>query len=74
MELLRYAVNLALNALYVRIPNRIASSMRVAYVVTKMYSLATNITFSHPDTSCLTDLIQNKVANFHNSVIITDTA
>ena len=56
MELLRYAVNLALNVLYVRIPNRIASSMRVAYVVTKMNSLATNITFSHPDTSCLTDL------------------
>ena len=53
MELLCATVNLTLNALYVRIPNRVASSMRVAYVITKMYSLATNITLSHPDTSVL---------------------
>ena len=53
MELLCATVNLTLNALYVRIPNRVASSMRVAHVITKMYSLATNITLSHPDTSVL---------------------
>ena len=53
MKLLSAAVNLTLNTLNVRIPNRVASSMRVAYVITKMYSLATNITLSHNDTSRL---------------------
>ena len=51
MHSLRAAVNLALYALYIRIPNCIAASMRMAYVVTKMNALATNITLSHIDTS-----------------------
>jgi hypothetical protein len=32
-------------------PNCIASSMRMAYVITEMNALATNITLSHLDTS-----------------------
>lgn len=45
--------------------------MRVAYVITKMYSLATDITLSHLEhLPSKTDLT---VANFHNIVIITET-
>ena len=47
------AVNLALNALNIRVPNCVASSMRMAYVVTKMNALTANITFSHLDTSSI---------------------
>ena len=71
MKLLSAAFNLALNALYVRIPNCVASSMRVAYVITEMYSLATNITLCHLDTSRLIPIFP--AAKFHNIVIITDT-
>ena len=71
MKLLSAAVNLALHALNVRIPNCVTSSMRVAYVITKMYSLATDITLSHLEhLPSKTDLT---VANFHNIVIITET-
>lgn len=45
------AVNFALNFLDVGIPNMIGSSMRMAYVVTKMNALATYCTFSHLCTS-----------------------
>ena len=45
------AVNLALNALNIRVPNCVASSMRMAYVVTEMNALTANITFSHLDLS-----------------------
>lgn len=51
MHSLCAAVNLALNALYVRVPNSVASSMRMAYIVTKMNTLTANITLSHLDTS-----------------------
>ncbi len=47
------AVNLALNALNIRVPNCVASSMRMAYVVTEMNALTANITFSHLDTSSI---------------------
>ena len=51
MHSLGTAVHLALYVLNVRVPDRIASSMRMAYIVTKMNALAANITLSHLDTS-----------------------
>ena len=45
------AVNHAFYILDVGIPHCIASSMRMAYVVTEMNALTTNITLSHIDTS-----------------------
>ena len=51
MHSLCETVNLNGYVLNVRIPNSVRSSMRMAYVVSEMYALATNITFSHFDTS-----------------------
>ena len=49
------AVDLALYASYVGIPNPVGSSMGMAYVVTEMSAFATNIAFCHVRTS--SDLI-----------------
>lgn len=51
MQLLVAAVHFAHNALNIRIPNSVRSSMRMAYVISKMSALATNITLSHLCTS-----------------------
>ena len=51
MHSLSAAVDLALYTLYIRVPNCVASSMRMAYIVTKMNAFSTNITLSHIDTS-----------------------
>ncbi len=51
MQPLCSAVYLALNALYIGVPDCVASSMRMAYIITEMNALATNITLSHFDTS-----------------------
>ncbi len=45
------AVYHAFHSLNVGLPNPVRSSMRMAYVVTKMNALATNITLSHRCTS-----------------------
>ena len=45
------AIHLALYSLDIRIPDCIASSMRMAHIVSEMNTLATNITFRHLDTS-----------------------
>ena len=51
MHSLGTTVNIAFYASDVGIPHSVGSSMRMAYVVTKMNALTTNITFSHLDTS-----------------------
>ena len=56
MHSLGTAVYLALYALNIRVPDRIGSSMGMAYVVTEMNALTANITFSHLDTSSTSSL------------------
>ncbi len=51
MQLLVGTVHLAHNALNIRIPDSVRSSMRMAYVISKMSALTTNITLSHLCTS-----------------------
>lgn len=51
MQLLGSAIYHAFHILDVGIPYCIASSMRMAYVITEMNALTTNITLSHLDTS-----------------------
>ena len=51
MHSLCSTVHLTFNALNIRVPDRVASSMRMAYVVAEMNAFTTNITFSHFDTS-----------------------
>jgi hypothetical protein len=51
MHSLSTTVNLAFYTLDIRVPNCVASSMRMAYVITKMNALTTNITLSHFYTS-----------------------
>ena len=45
------AVDFALNASYVGIPDPVGSSMGMAYFITEMSALATNIAFRHDRTS-----------------------
>ena len=47
MHSLSYSVDLAHNASYVRVPDSVGSSMRMAHSVTKMYALTTDFTFCH---------------------------
>lgn len=47
------AIHLALYPLDIGFPNCVGSSIRMAYIVTEMNALATNITFSHLDTSSI---------------------
>jgi hypothetical protein len=51
MHTLGAAVNLALYATHVGIPDCVASSMRMADIVSKMYAFAANITLCHDYTS-----------------------
>jgi hypothetical protein len=51
MHSLSAAVYLAFYSFDIRVPDCIASSMRMAYIVTEMNALSTNITLSHIDTS-----------------------
>ncbi len=55
MHSLGTAVHLALYATDVGIPDSVASSMRMADIVTKMYAFAANITLSHTNTSLGSD-------------------
>ena len=73
MHSLGTAVYLTFYGLYVRVPNRIASSMRMAHIVTEMYALAANITLSHLDTSLeIRFLIDTARHNAHNIDILTE--
>ena len=51
MHSLRTAVHLAFYSFDIRLPNCMGFSIRMAYIITKMNALATNITLSHLDTS-----------------------
>ncbi len=51
MHSLRAAAYFAPYSFDIRAPDCIASSMRMAYIITEMNALATNITLSHFDTS-----------------------
>jgi hypothetical protein len=51
MDLLVAAVDLSGNSLDIRVPDSVGSSMRMADVVAEMSALATDITFSHLNTS-----------------------
>ncbi len=51
MHSLGSAIHLALYALNIGVPDCIASSMRMADIITEMYALAANITLSHLNTS-----------------------
>jgi len=51
MHSLCSAVYHAFYTLNIGIPHCVASSMRMAYIITEMNALATNITLSHFDTS-----------------------
>lgn len=51
MHSLGTAVDLALYALDIRLPNCIGSSMRMAHIITELNALSANITLSHFDTS-----------------------
>ena len=53
MHSLGTAVYLALYVSDIGIPDSVGSSMRMAYIVSEMNALATNITFSHLDTSSM---------------------
>lgn len=53
MHSLGTAVYLALYTSDIGIPDSVGSSMRMAYIVTEMNALATNITLSHLDTSSM---------------------
>ncbi len=57
MHTLGTAIHLALYTLNIGVPDCIASSMRMADIITEMYALAANITLSHLNTS-LTHRIQ----------------
>lgn len=73
MHSLSVAIYQALNSFYVGFPNCIASSMRMAYVVTEMNTFATNITFSHFDTSSTSSyLIIYYMSYTHNIDILTE--
>ena len=47
MHSLSNSVDLAHNASYVRVPDSVGSSMRMAYSVSKMNAFAADITFCH---------------------------
>ena len=51
MHSLCSAVYFAFHAVYVRVPDRIAPSMRMAYIIAEMNAFTTNITLSHFYTS-----------------------
>ena len=51
MQPLISTVHFTHNLLDIRMPNSVGSSMRMAYVITEMSALTTNITFSHLCTS-----------------------
>ena len=66
MHSLRTAVDLAFYASDIGIPDSVGSSMRMAYVVTEMNALTTNITFSHLDTSSKSSFITFSLRSISN--------
>lgn len=70
MKPLVTAIHFTLNSLDIGLPNCVGSSMRMAYIVTEMNSLATNITFSHLDTSSTP--AHTAHIFIHNRVILTE--
>lgn len=70
MQPLVTAIHFTFYFLDIGLPNRVGSSMRMAYIVTKMNSLATNITFSHLDTSSTPAYITHIF--IHNRIILTE--
>jgi len=51
VQFLAGAIHFAFNILNIGVPDSVRSSMRMAYVITEMSALTTNITFSHLYTS-----------------------
>ena len=70
MQPLVAAVYLALYPLDIGFPDCVGPFMRMAYVVTEMNSLATNITFSHLDTSSTPAYLT--LVFIHNRVILPE--